>query len=271
MGLIRLLFILISFAGLPALAHEFWIEPEQYQVETDKPLVASLRNGENFKGTSLGWFENRFTRFEIVLGDKIAPVDGRMGDTPALQTTAPSDEGLLVVLHETVPSRLTYREWEKFLKFAAHKDFRTAADFHAEMGWPQEGFRESYTRHAKALIAVGDGAGSDRAFGLRTEFVALTNPYEPGFDGVMRVQVNDDGTPRADAQVEVFERTPDGVVDVTLHRTDAKGQVGIPVNPGSEYLFDAVILRPNHDAGSEDKAPLWLTFWAALTFAVPAR
>ncbi|MEM9576848.1 MAG: DUF4198 domain-containing protein [Pseudomonadota bacterium] len=271
MGLIRLLVVLIGFAGMPTLAHEFWIEPEQYQVETDAPLAASLRNGENFKGTSLGWFEGRFSRFEMVLGDKVMPVGGRMGDTPALQTAAPSDEGLLVILHETTPSRLTYRDWEKFLKFAAHKDFPTAADFHAEMGWPREGFRESYTRHVKALVAVGDGVGSDRAFGMKTEFVALTNPYEPGFEGVMRVQVNMDDAPRADAQVEVFERRPDGTVDITLHRTDADGQVGIPVNAGSDYLFDAVVLRPNPEAGSEENAPLWRTFWAALTFAVPAR
>ena len=271
MGFIRLSLVLIAFTGLPALAHEFWIEPEQYQVETDAPLVATLRNGENFKGTSLGWFNNRFTRFETALRDEVTPVEGRLGDTPALQVEAPSEEGLLVVLHETTASNLTYREWEKFLKFAAHKDFSNAAAFHEEMGWPQEGFRESYTRHAKALIAVGNGAGSDRAFGLKTEFIALTNPYAAGFDGIMRVQVNDEGVPRVDAQIEVFERAVDGTVTISLYRTDEKGQAAIPVSAGFEYLFDAVILRPNPDAASAENAPVWLTHWAALTFAVPRR
>jgi hypothetical protein len=271
MRLARLCLVLALLSGASATAHEFWIEPERYQVETDAPLVASLRNGEHFKGSSLGWFDRRFTRFEMVLGDDVRPVEGRMGDTPALQATAPDAEGLLVILHETTPSTLTYREWEKFLKFAAHKDFPDAAAIHEEKGWPKEGFRESYTRHVKALLAVGSGAGADRAFGLTTEFVALSNPYASDFDGTMRVQVNYEGAPRADAQVEVFARAPDGNVDITLHRTDAEGMAAIPVQPGHEYLFDAVVLRPAARAGDSEDAPVWETLWAALTFAVPAN
>lgn len=252
-----------------ALGHEFWIDPQQFQVAPGDPLVADLRNGETFKGTSLAWFENRFTRFETVLGDSAQPVPGRAGDTPALQITAPDTEGLLIILHETAPSRLTYKEWEKFLKFAKHKDFPTAAADHQAAGWPKEGFRESYTRHVKALVAVGSGAGADRAFGLATEFVALTNPYAAEFDGTMRVQVLYQGVPRADAQVEVFDRAPDGSVEVRLTRTDAAGEAAIAVAPGHSYLLDAVVLRPSAEAGTAERAPVWETLWAALTFSVP--
>ena len=266
----RLFSVLTLLAPLPALCHEFWIEPEQYQVESGMPLLADLKNGENFKGVSLGWFDRQFTRFELHTADKVLPVSGRMGDTPALQTVAPAD-GLLIVAHETTESTITYREWEKFLKFADHKDFTDAAATHEANGWSKEEFREAYTRHAKALIAVGDGAGADRALGLQTEFVALTNPYVAGFDGVMAVQVNYQGTPRSDTQVEVFDRAPDGSVEVSLYRTDDKGQARVPVTPGHAYLFDAVVLRPSARAGSDDRAPVWETLWAALTFAVPAR
>lgn len=255
-------------AATAASAHEFWIESQQYQVQSGAPLIADLRNGEKFKGSAMIWSDRQFTRFEMVSGETFIPVTGRLGDAPALQATAPAD-GLLVVLHETTPLSLTYKEWAKFLRFADHKDFASAAADHLARGWPKQGFRESYTRHAKALIAVGSGAGSDRAFGLETEFVALSNPYVPGFDGVMAVQVNYQGTPRIDAQVEVFERAPDGSVTVSLQRTDARGAARIPVRPGHEYLFDAVVLRPSPLAGSSETAPLWETLWAALTFKVP--
>ncbi|MFK7743914.1 MAG: DUF4198 domain-containing protein [Roseobacter sp.] len=270
MGFARLVLIIAIIAGSPALSHEFWIEPQQYQVESGDPLVANLKNGQNFEGISLAWFENRFTRFEMVSADGSAPIDGRMGDTPALQSTAP-DDGLLIVLHETTPSNLTYTEWEKFLAFVAHKDFATAVADHEANGWSKERFRESYTRHAKALIAVGGGVGDDQAFGLQTEFIALTNPYDPEFDGRMRVEVRYLDEPRPDAQVEVFDRAPDGAVTVTLHRTDASGRATIPVTPGHDYLFDAVVLRPSPLAGTQERAPVWETLWAALTFAVPAR
>ena len=271
MSLMRLAVAGWMVLGTCASAHEFWIDAEQYQVESGAPVVAHLRNGEVFVGSSLAWLERNFTRFETVMGDMVRPVEGRMGDTPAMQAVAPDREGLLVVLHETTPSTLTYRDWEQFVAFAEHKDARDALEVHAAQGWPQTGFREIYTRHVKALIAVGSGAGADRAFGLATEIVALTNPYLPEFDGTMRVEVLDAGAPRPDVQVEVFARAPDGTVTVSLHRTDASGRGTIPVQPGHEYLLDAVILRPAPATGATENAPLWESLWAALTFAVPAR
>lgn len=270
MGFLRLSILLAVFGVGPALSHEFWIEPTEYQVESGAPVLADLKNGENFKGTTLAWFDNRFTRFDTVTGATISPVTGRMGDTPALQVSPPAD-GLLIVLHETTANTLTYRAWEKFLKFAAHKDFGDAAATHAEMGWPTEQFRESYTRHAKSLIAVGHGRGADRTFGLTTEFTALTNPYSDDFSGDMKVLLTYQDAPRPDAQVEVFERDATGTVAVSLYRTDAMGHATIPVRPGHDYLFDAVVLRPSSAAGTSDRAPVWETLWAALTFSVPAE
>ncbi|MEP1612587.1 MAG: DUF4198 domain-containing protein [Roseobacter sp.] len=270
MGIARLSIIFAFLTGFPAMSHEFWIQPEQYQVDVGDPIIATLRNGQNFKGTSLAWFDSRFTRFDMISNDNVQPVLGRLGDTPALQADA-GEDGLLVVVHETVESTLTYQTWDKFLTFVDHKDFRTAVATHEAHGWPKEQFRETYTRHVKSLIAIGTGKGEDRAFGLQTEFVALTNPYEDDFDGNMQVLVRYQGDPRPDAQVEVFARSPDGSVDVTLHRTNDKGVAQIAVLPGYQYLFDAVVLRPSPRAGTEEKAPLWETLWAALTFEVPSQ
>ncbi|MGJ8545617.1 MAG: DUF4198 domain-containing protein [Sulfitobacter sp.] len=250
------------------LAHEFWIEPENYQVQPSKSFSADLRNGQEFSGTALGFFENRTLRFDTAMGDAIAPVEGRMGDRPALQSQTPDREGLWVLLHEAAPSTVTYKEWDKFLSFAKHKDFPDAQTTHLAEGWPTDKFRETYTRHSKALVAVGNGAGSDRAYGLATEFVALSNPYLPDFSGMMQVQLLYQGTARSDAQIEVFDRAPDGTVTITLHRTDAQGNAAIPAAPGHSYLYDAVVLRPAPRGDAPD-APVWETLWAALTFAVP--
>lgn len=227
-------------------------------------IVARLKNGENFEGVTLAYFERRIARFDMVVGDTIRPVEARMGDNPALDMPAPAS-GLVVVVHETTPSSLTYKEWAKFQKFSDHKGFADIEERHAANGFPAPPFKERYTRHAKALIAVGDGAGADRALGLKTEFIALTNPYAADFDGTMRVQVTLDDTVRADAQIEVFDRAPDDGVAITLHRTDVDGIAAIPVTPGHEYLFDAVSIAPITD--SDDA--VWDTYWAALTFAVP--
>lgn len=262
-------FVLVAWCAICAsiaTAHEFWIEPERYQVATDENLVARFRNGEELEGVSLGYFDRSSQRYEVIADGRAMPVTPRLGDNPALDVPAPG-AGLVVVVHETTPSFVTYKTWEKFQKFADHKDFAGWRVQHEALYFPDPPFKERYTRHAKALIAVGDGAGADAQAGLLTEFVALTNPYAPGFDGVMRVQLHYGAVLRAGAQVEVFDRAPDDSVTITLHTTDADGIAAVPVTPGHEYLFDAVVLEPSPpDAGA-----VWDTYWAALTFMVPAR
>lgn len=270
MYLSRLFLVALCATPLgPAFSHEFWIEPHQYQVDNGGTLEGDFKNGEEFVGNTLSFF-NKSTQLYVMVADGVGTrIRPRAGDRPALNVPAPVEDGLVVVVHETTPQFVTYREWEKFLGFIEHKDFKDAVAVHEDKGWSKEKIRERYTRHVKALMAVGSGAGADQTLGLVTEFTALTNPYDPDFDGTMRVKLTYDGAPRADAQVEVFDRAPDDSVDITLHRTDAEGFAQIPVAPGHEYLFDAVVLREAADAGETEESPVWETLWAALTFEVP--
>ena len=73
------------------------------------------------------------------------------------------------------------------------------------------------------------------------------------------------GKPRPYAQIEVFERQPDGLVRTFMQSTNADGHSIIPVLPDHTYLLDAVVLRPAPEA----EEPVWETFWATLTFATP--
>lgn len=254
-----------------ALAHEFWIEPTEFQVQKDTAIEANLKNGQLFEGTRQSYFENRNTFFEAIMGEDVTPITGRMGDRPAIQLPPIGKEGLLILAHEATPSILTYIQWEKFLKFVDHKDFTDALEIHEARGWSNERFRESYTRHSKSLVAVGHGEGSDREIGLATEFVAMDNPYAQGFDGTLDVTLLYDGAPRGDAQVEVYARDTDDTVTVTIQRTDADGHAAIMVKPGFKYMLDAVVLRPISDAPVPEGEPVWETLWASMTFAVPAR
>lgn len=189
-----------------------------------------------------------------------------MGDLPALQATAP--EGLAVIVHQTTPLSLRWTKWETFTDFCKHKDFRWAIEDHKARGLPDDGFQESYTRYAKSLVAVGKGAGQDRASGMETEFVALANPYTDDISKGMPVLLLYQGKPRMDVQVEVFARAADGTVTDQFYRTDMEGKATIPVTPGVEYLFDAVVMRPLAGSVAEE-TPVWESLWASLTFRVP--
>ncbi|MGR3623073.1 DUF4198 domain-containing protein [Pseudophaeobacter sp.] len=261
----------LTGAVAPASAHEFWIEPEKYQVNSDDSLKLGLRNGQMFKGARLPYFANRTRRFDWIQGDQLTPYQGRMGDMPAmvLQDVQP---GLLIALHETTPDLITYDSWDKFAEFAEEKGFGAMRDRQARRGLPENGFVERYSRHAKLLVSVGHGAGRDRAFGLETEFVALQNPYalspreaqgETAANLPLRLLYQ--ANPRANAQVEIYERAPDGAVRRSLAQTDAKGEVQVPLRSNHSYLLNAVVLRPV----SNDPEAVWETLWASLVFALP--
>jgi uncharacterized GH25 family protein len=268
MGLRGLLTVLaLPFSISVANAHEFWLSPEDYTLAPEDEMQVRLRVGTGMKGAALPFLPQDIARFEVVQGDTQRTVEGRMGDNPALVMEA-GEDGLAVIVHETTDSRLTYTDFAVFQRFVAHKDFATALADHAARGLPQTGFRETYRRYAKSLIAIGSGAGADRAMGLAIEIVALANPYTDDLSSGLPVLVRLDGAPRGDAQVELFETAPDGVVTTTLHRTDAEGRVVLPIRPGMEYLVDSVVLRalPNDDPVA---GPVWHSDWASLTFRTP--
>ena len=248
--------------------HEFWIDTLDYQVETGTPLQADLRVGQNFGGSPYAYIPANFRLFELAQGETRTPVAGRIGDRPALNQAAPGP-GLTMVLHVTRDYDLTYKTLDMFENFVRHKDALWAFEQHKAEGFPDAGFVELYSRYAKSLIAVGDGAGKDSRFGLLTEIVALANPYTDNLSGGLPVQVFYDDEVRADTQVELFAKSPDGTVSITTHRTDAQGIVALPVQPGVTYMADAVVLRrPDSDLAREKNA-LWESLWANLTFAVP--
>lgn len=264
----RSLLFALGFAvasTLPALGHEFWISPENYSVESDEALQAALRVGQGFTGASYAFIPQRFDRFDLVQGDQVVPVEGRVGDRPALNMVLPGP-GMWVVVHETTDSILRYDDYETFVSFTEHKKLEGTLERHAERGLGED-VVETYRRFAKALVTSGDGVGADRAVGLRTEIVAEANPYTDDLSAGLPVQVLFEGAPRVGAQVEVFQRLGEDVT-VTTQTTDDQGRAVIPVTPGAEYLLDAVKMVEVDPSVSDGAA--WQSLWAALTFTVPA-
>lgn len=260
--------LIFSLMAAPAMAHEFWIEPIEYQVEVDTSLEADIVNGQEFAGVKLAYLPQRFVNFVLFAGDDSARVDGRPGDRPALQQD-PVAEGLNIAAYQANNATVDYENWEKFQNFVNHKDFGDVLSLHEARGLSLNGFKEVYSRHAKALFGVGNSEGSDRRVGLETEIVALTNPYTDDLSDGMRVQVFYRNDVRANTQVEIFEKAPDSRVAISLYRTDDDGIAVFPVKPGHEYMVDAVVLREPSAQLAERSGAVWETLWANLTFAVP--
>jgi len=250
------------------LTHEFWIEPESYRVNDQTPLVAHLRIGDDFDGFANPYLSSNTIRFDLVSGKQQDAVVAREGDNPALKMQA-LRSGLNIVVHQSSVSDITYTKWEKFQRFADHKDFPNMLERHKARSLAEHYFREAYTRFSKSLIAVGDGTGADRKTGLEIELVALQNPYTDDLSDGMKVIAYYQNDIHANAQIELFEKSSGNDVKVTLHRTDDEGMVVLPVQSSYQYLVDTVVLREPSQELAKQKNVVWETLWASLTFFVP--
>ena len=257
---------LIGFAGSDAIAHEFWLSPQQYSVEDGAAIVADIRIGHEFKGSAYSRRAGHFRRLELHSARGVSAISGTDGDRPAVHV-ANAPAGLATLVYVSRPDVTTYQTWDRFEAFVAHKDAVWTLERHRANGWPERKFKERYARFAKSLIAVGTGKGIDRDIGLEIEIVAERNPYADDISDGLPVRVVYQGAPRAKAQVEIFAKDASGAITITTVQTDDAGRATVPVQPGTEYLLDSVIMREAD--GSRADGALWESLWASLTFRTP--
>lgn len=259
----RLFALLLSLLlPLGAQAHEFWIEPEAFQLPANAPLRAVLVNGQTFAGQHIAYLPKHFRSFTLTAGGQSAPVQGRAGDAPALNLQNPS-EGLQIIAYQSQGEAVTYDDFSKFENFLVHKGYPDLLARHEMRGLPRTGFREFYTRYAKSLVAVGSGAGQDQRQGFALEIVALQNPYRAG-PGPLPVQVFYDRLPLAGGLVELYEKRGNAV-SVQNFRTDDEGRVSLPLRTGARYLINTVVLREPSPELAAKRNVVWESLWASLT------
>ena len=250
-----------------ALSHEFWLEPEVYQAKPGETVGIHLRNGEDFEGIDLSWFDPRVESTTLILDGESSEYKGLPGDLPAITVTIP--DAPLTIAYQSKMSRLTYDSWEKVLRFADHKGASWFEKAHSDRGLPQENATEAYWRYSKTVLGPHGAEYHPQTAGLETEFVLQSNPFTDVPNNVQLILLYQ-GAPRPHARVEIWEKSPDAVTKSQMD-TDATGWITLPVKPGHSYQVDSVVIRePIHPTAIE-AGVMWESHWANLTFAIPGE
>lgn len=256
-------FVLVLTAP-SALAHEFWLEPLEPRVAERGKLQVDVRIGQNMVGTAFSYIPEWLKSFDIIENGTRRPVDSFIGDRPAVNESSMED-GLAQIVYHSKLDFLTYKVWGKFALFAAKEGLDGALEAHRARGLPDSGFKESYVRHAKALIAIGAGVGEDSLTGLPHEFVAEQNPYLAPSGAPISIRLYFEGAPRTGALVKVFHKGPNGAVTISRLRTDGSGRIETAETPGF-YMLNAVLLQEPPQDLVISKGVVWHSVWASLTF-----
>ena len=89
----------ILAAQLPAAgAHEFWIEPQQFRAAPGAKVPVRLNVGQYFKGNSIPWLTDNYTRLDFADARGTEKVKGVLGDDPAFTVAGRAPGRMWLVL-----------------------------------------------------------------------------------------------------------------------------------------------------------------------------
>jgi len=250
-------------------AHEFWIQPTQYRIQSGEPLTANVKVGTDFSGNAMAFMPNQVNALNITDSEGTHKIEGRIGDLPSINLI-PTEGGLQILNLFSTSSNLTWNEYHKFEEFVNLHGMNWALDRHTERSLPEVGFKEAYTRFVKSLVAVGDGAGEDRFTGMFFELVAGKNPYTEDMAAGMPITLLYRGQPLPDKQVDVFFRDAAGELTRLSVQSDEAGRAIVPNLGDGEYMVNVVHLIEPFPEDQERTGVVWHSLWGSITYAIGA-
>lgn len=250
-------------------AHEFWIQPHDYRLAAQEPLVADVRVGMDFGGNQLAFIPSSINAFNITDANGTRKVAGRIGDIPSVNIM-PETDGLQILNLFSTSSQITWNEFQEFDDFVNLHGMGWVLARHAERGLPDVGFKEAFTRFVKTLVAVGDGAGQDQFTGMFFELVAGNNPYTDDMSAGMPITIMFKGQPLPGKQVDLFFKDSAGELTRLSVQSDEAGVAVVPNIGDGEYMVNVVHMIEPFPEDQERTRVVWHSLWGSITYAIGA-
>lgn len=256
------------FTPVAALAHDFWLQPVNFQLAPGGKTAMSLQVGHGADRQKSLMTADRVTRFDS-MGMTTGRVDRRgemrLGDAGTDSVLAFPKAGLQILSFATngTYSDLPDIRYNDYIRF---EGLTPAIDLRTRTGAMDKDGKEIYGRRAKALIQVGpwspkDDVAATTITGLTLEIVPEIDPYAPGYKGALPVRVYYYGKPLAGATVMMNNLQFDGRPTQTVV-TDARGRATVNAPRTGEWQVNVVWTRP---IDGDPKADFETTF-SSLTF-----
>ena len=264
-----LVLLLVGSVAIETEAHDFWIEPSAFALETGEVAKLHLRVGEGFDGEPVPRDAARIHGFVAVGPHETKAVLGRDGEDPAGLVRLDA-AGVWAVGYESRPSTVEL-DPVAFERYLREEGLDGAIAERSARGERQQPGRERFARSVKTLLVVGgtQDDGWARPVGLPLEIIPERSPFRSWRDG-LPVRVLYQGRPLANALVNGVgidfkncdQRAASGskICDAVSSRTDPDGRVVLPSRPGIWLVTAVHIVR----ATSRDAD--WESTWTSLTF-----
>lgn len=263
--MIRRLFIVLALLCCTWLtAHEFWLEPQKFNLKKGEALKLNFRVGENFHGDN--WSGTRSSVQSLSLyyngiKDDLAPLisDEDAGDSLNLQFF---DEGTGMISYHSTNKRIEL-EPDKFLEYLKEDGLDSAMAYREAHHETDSIGKEYYQRSVKTIFQVGKQHDKTYAIacGLPLEFIASQNPYSISKGQVLKIRLLFQQLPLKGAKVKVWHKL-NGKVKMEEYRSNAYGDIQFVPSLAGRYMVSAVHMQHIDTSISTH----WQSYWGSITW-----
>jgi uncharacterized GH25 family protein len=249
-----------------AMAHEFWILPEDFSPRVGEPVPLQLLVGDGLdQGRPYARNPRHLKSFRLRQGGRETPVLGLAGADPA-GIVRIEEPGIAVVAYASTHTRITLPA-DAFEAYLREEGLERVARQRAQAGQSTRPGSEAFRRCAKALLLVGGDAaarGYDRPVGLALELIPLRSPFFLPQGGRLPLLLLYGGAPLAGAKVKLFQAgRPEAEASA---RTDGQGRAELTLAAPGMFMISAV-----HMVSAEGLDADWESIWSSLTFEIPTE
>ncbi|MPR35738.1 DUF4198 domain-containing protein [Salmonirosea aquatica] len=266
---LRLLAFLLLATVASALAHEFWIFPENFFPKVGEKLAWKIQVGENYEGERWGGGSRRVERLRLITSTGENNLTAQIQQTDSLvgaPTLAIEREGTQMLVLETNNSFIEL-EADKFEEYLKEDGLNLALDFRQKNAEQQKKGREFYRRCAKTLVQVGTSTNDlpTKPTGVDLDIIPLQNPYALQPNSPLTCRILYQQKPLANAMVRCWRRA-NGKTEVEFRQTNAQGEATFDLTKKGKAAYMLSSVHMVRLTGNE-KAD-WQSLWGSVTFGM---
>ena len=258
--------IFLSGIGLPAAAHDTWMQPRRTMVLPGTIAQIDLTSGDKFAAFDAAIKPDRVATARARLSGKTVDVQLGGPEKKSLELRVPlSDPGIATIWLSLAPKsiELNRKEVQHYLDEIGAPELLTQA-WHGAKG--SKPWREIYSKHAKTFVVVGrpGRVKADRSWsepvGMPLEIVPEKDPTMLRAGDEFPVRVLRNGAPLGDFSLGIVR---EGKTNRALKKTDAAGRAVFRVARSGKWLLRGTELRSSTKSGTD-----WESDFTTLSFEV---
>ncbi len=262
--LARLVFALLLLASASALAaHDTWLAPAAFDAAPGSRVSLHLTSGETFPQDDFAIEPTRLQQSWMRLAGRRSALEVIRRGPLALELSAVLPKaGVATLWVALAPKTLELTE-NKVDEYFTDIDATEAVRARWRSMPKPRRWRESYRKHTKSFVKVGDVADSSWAtpVGLALEIVPLRDPTRLRVGDTLVVRVLRDGKALHGLRLALARGTTN-----LFQTTDGDGRARFAVAQAGAWMLHGTDLRPSKRKGLE-----WESDFTTLTFFVHNR